>query len=190
MVRIPYVDSATAPDRIREKLGALPPLNIFRTLAHAPTAFESVVLLGGAILSQLELDPKLRELAVLQVAKDADCEYEWVQHEEVARHVGVSEDAIDAVREGTIDDQARLDALQRAVLRFTREVVLQTRVSNATFAGVSDRLSAREVVELLLTIGDYLMIARLITTLEMDLDEPLGRAVTDATRQLYEAQAP
>jgi hypothetical protein len=55
---------------------------------------------------------------------------------------------------------------------------------------VSDPLGPRKAVELLLTSGDYLMIARLMTTLEMDVDQSVGPAVTDATRRLYEEQAP
>lgn len=190
MTRLPPLDPESASPRIREALAALPPLNIFRTLAHAPTAFEPVVVLGGAILSQLELDPRLRELAVLQVAKDCDCEYEWVQHVEVARHVGLTDEQIAAVQAGEIGDPTRLGELDRAILQFTREVVLQTRVADETFRAVSQRLGPRQTVELLLTIGDYLMIARLMTTLEMNVDASVGPAVTDATRRLYEAQAP
>lgn len=33
-------------------------------------------------------------------------------------------------------------------------------------------LDSREIVELLLTIGSYLMLARLMTTLEIELDAP------------------
>jgi 4-carboxymuconolactone decarboxylase len=189
MTRLPPLDPGSAHPSIREALNTLPPLNIFRTLAHAPTAFDPVVVLGGAILSQLELDPRLRELAVLQVARDCACEYEWVQHIEVARHVGVTEEQIAAVHEGEIADPARLGELDRAILQFTREVVLQTRVGDETFRAVAEPLGRRQTVELLLTIGDYLMIARLMTTLEMDVDESVGPAVTDATRRLYEERA-
>lgn len=190
VARLPPLDLASAPPRIRRALDSLPALNIFRTLALAPTAFEPVVVLGGAILSQLALDPRLRELAVLQVARDCDCEYEWVQHVEVGRHVGITEEQISAVRSGEIADSARLGELDRAILQFTREVVLQTRVADETFQAVAERLGPRQTVELLLTIGDYLMIARLITTLEMDIDASVGPAVVDATRRLYDAQAP
>ena len=44
---------------MREALDALPPLNIFRMLAHADSAFIPYLGLGGVLLTQLELDPKL-----------------------------------------------------------------------------------------------------------------------------------
>jgi 4-carboxymuconolactone decarboxylase len=182
MARLPYVDPERASEPVRNTLAGMPPLGIFRMLAHAETAFDPVLMLGGAILGELELDPRLRELAVLQVARDAECEYEWVQHVAVGRNVGLSEEQIAAVDAGNLEDPA-LDEVQRAVLRFASEVVLRTRVSDEIFGAVSAELSPREVVELLLTIGDYLMIARLMTTLELDLDDAAAPdAVTSATR--------
>jgi alkylhydroperoxidase family enzyme len=100
--------------------------------------------------------------------------------------VGLTDEQISAVDDGAVDASEAFDDLQRAVLRFTREVVAGPKVAEPTFAAVSDRLTPREVVELLLTIGDYLMIARLMTTLELDLDEAVGLAVTDATSQLLD----
>jgi 4-carboxymuconolactone decarboxylase len=185
MARLPYVDPATAPEAVRDTLAALPPLHIMRMLAHAETAFEPVLRLGGAILAALELDPQLRELAVLQVAVEAECEYEWVQHVSVGKAVGLSDAQIAAVASRALDDPA-LSELQRSVLRFTAEVVRSPKVSDETFAAVHAELSPREIVELLLTIGDYLMIARLMTTLELDLDEAAGLDVAKATGALLQ----
>jgi 4-carboxymuconolactone decarboxylase len=189
MARLPYLDPAEASPRLAGQLAALPPMNIFRMLAHAETAFEPFVSFGGAILSQLQLDPKLRELAVLQVAKDTECAYEWVQHAEVGRLVGLSDAQIAAVEDGAMDDDALFSDAERAVLRFTGEVVRGPHVSDRTFAAVSDRLTPREVIELLLTIGNYMAAARLMTTLEMEVDAPVGMDVTDGTRSLLLGEA-
>src|SRR5882757_11462489 len=103
MPRIQPVDPAAAPDPVREALAVLPDLNIFKTLAHAETAFRPFLRFGGAILGQLELDPKLRELAILQVARAAEAEYEWIQHVTIAQAVGVPDEQIDAVERGELD---------------------------------------------------------------------------------------
>jgi 4-carboxymuconolactone decarboxylase len=187
--RLPYVVPDQAPDQVRDALVAMPPLNIFRMLAHAETAFAPVVRFGGAILTKLALDPMLRELAVLQVAIDCDCEYEWVQHAAVGQHVGLSAEQVGAVKDGRIDDPVLFDELQRAVLQFTREVVAGPEVSDETFAAVNDRVTPREVVELLLAIGNYLMIARLMTTLRLDVDPPAGMDVANATGALLDSPA-
>ncbi len=176
MARLPYPDPDSSPQAVREALGALPPLNIFRMLSHAETAFRPFLRFGGAILGQLELDPKLRELAIIQVAADAEADYEWVQHVAIARDVGVPDEQIAAVEGGRLDDPS-LGEGERAVLRFAREVVAGPRVSDATFADVEERLSPQEIVELLLTVGNYLMLARVMTTLELELDDPAGGRV-------------
>jgi alkylhydroperoxidase family enzyme len=140
-------------------------------LANAETAFRPFLRFGGAVLGELALDPRLRELAILQVARVADAEYEWVQHVAIGRHAGVSDDQIAALGRGEADARCFSDA-ERAVLTFTTSVVRGPRIDDPTFAALRGHLSPREVVELLLTIGDYLMLARLMTVLEIELDPP------------------
>ena len=183
MARIPYPDTTQAPERVREALARLPPLNIFRMLAHAESALRPFLRFGGAILTSLELDPRLRELAILQVAAQADAQYEWVQHVAIARAVGVSDEQIAAVEGGKLETAGALAEIDRAVLRFTAEVLDGPRVSDTTFAAVNEHLSPREIVELLLTVGEYFMLARVMTTLEIELDDPAGRQGLDAGRR-------
>ena len=68
-----------------------------------------------------------------------------------------------------------LDEVERAVVAFAAEVVATPRVSDETFDAVRRHLNPREIVELLLTAGNYLMLARVMTTLELELDDPAGR---------------
>jgi alkylhydroperoxidase family enzyme len=181
MARIPYPDPGQSPEGVSEALTRLPQLNIFRMLSHAETALRPFLRFGGAVLTELQLDPKLRELAILQVAKQAEAEYEWVQHAALARHLGVTDEQISAVQLGELTSPALSD-LERAVLRFAAEVLDGPRVSDDTFAAVSERLSPREIVELLLTVGEYLMLARVMTTLELEIDAAAGSAVVEGSR--------
>jgi 4-carboxymuconolactone decarboxylase len=180
LARIPYPDTSRAPDGVKQALAALPPLNIFRMLSHAETALRPFLRFGGAILQDLQLDPRLRELAILQVAARAEAEYEWVQHVAIGLAVGLTEDQVAAVERGAFDGDPALNSSERAVLQFTSEVLDRPRVSDETFAAASAHLSPREIVELLLTIGNYLMLARVMTTLDLELDEAVGRLVLDA----------
>jgi alkylhydroperoxidase family enzyme len=176
MPRIKPVDPATAPEPVREALAVLPDLNIFKTLAHAETAFRPFLRFGGAILGQLELDPKLRELAILQVARAAEAEYEWIQHVTIAQAVGVPDAQIDAVKRGELE---AFDDPERAVLELAAAVVAGPRVPDELFARLRAQFDDRRIVEMLLTIGDYLMLARVMTVLDIDRDEAVGSAVID-----------
>src|SRR5204863_194522 len=85
---------------------------------------------------------------------------------------------VDAVEHDDLEADA-FDDTQRDVLRFTDEVVRDARASDDTFAAVAATLSPREIVELLMVIGQYMMLARVMATVDLELDEPAGRAVID-----------
>lgn len=186
MARLPYPDPADLPDAERRALERLPPLNIFRMLGHAPTALRPYLRFGGALLSELELDPALRELAILQTARSAEAEYEWVQHVTMAEAVGVSRAQIAALQDGRLDDEA-LDARERAVVRFTAEVVAAPHPAPEHLERLREHLTDREVVELLLVVGSYTMLGRVMTVLGVDLDESLGPDVLASAQRRREA---
>jgi 4-carboxymuconolactone decarboxylase len=178
MARLPYVDPQAASLGVREALEALPPLNIFRMLAHADSAFVPYLGLGGVLLAQLELDPRLRELAILLVAARTSAEYEWIQHVGISKALGIDDQQITAVQRGELQ-AACLDPDAQVLLRFTSEVLERPRADDETFTALSDRFPPRQIVELLLVIGSYHMLARIMTTLDIDLDPAAGSAVID-----------
>src|SRR3954468_19485259 len=145
MARIQPLDPAQAPDDVREALENLPPLNIFRTLAHAETAFRPFLRFGGAVLGQMQLDPVVRELAILTVAKEADAEYEWIQHLAIAKAVGATDEQIAALEAGAGADP--LDPAQRVAVEFAVAVVHSPRVDDELFERVRAQFSDREIVE-------------------------------------------
>ncbi len=182
MARLPYVDPATAPEKVREAFERLPVrLNVFKLMALASTCFRPLMRLGAAILGQQKLSAKLRELAILRVAAQTGARYEWVQHVPIGRSVGVTDAQVAALEAGQIEAGC-FDDVERAVLRFTSELVSGVRASDAAFAGVSAHLSPQEIVELLLAAGYYRMLATLMETAAIDLDPPAGTKVVDSLR--------
>jgi alkylhydroperoxidase family enzyme len=178
MARLPYADPEVASKRVRDALERVPPLNVFRMMANAESAFRPWLAFGGALLSSLELDPRLRELAILRVARLSDAEYEWVQHVPIALAAGATEEQVAAVDRYDLDD-ASLAGAGRAVLRFTTEVVRDVRASDEALAAVREHLSPRQVVELLLVIGQYMMVARVALTAGIELDGPASLPAAD-----------
>jgi alkylhydroperoxidase family enzyme len=182
MARIPYVDPATAPAEVRDLLARLPvPLNVFRMMAHSEHGFRPLVGLGSAILGRQKLDPRLRELIILRVAKLSPARYEWVQHVPIAEAVGVAAAQIAALERGDVEAEC-FDPRERVVLRFATEVLRDVRASDATFAALAARLSPEEIVDVILTVGYYMMIARLLETTDVDVDGPAGTRVVDALK--------
>lgn len=177
MARIPYPDLEKVSPEAREMLGRLPsPANIFSMMAHAESCLKPVMKLGGTLLGKLKLDPKLRELCLLHAVKLEGGEYEWLQHIPIALDLGATQAQVDALAKG--DERAPcFDAREKAALRFTREVVVDVRSSEEALAELRRHLSDREVTELILMAGFYIMLARLTETLGVENEAPMGSAL-------------
>ena len=172
MARLPYLDPDDATEEVARALRRLPPLHIFRLLAHADTAFLPLLRLGTVVLTELALDDRLRELAILQVGRLA-ARYEWDQHGPIARGLGISDEQIDALDRGDLEAGC-WTAAQQAVLAFAAAIVVDGEVDDATYQAVRQHLDQREVMELTLTAGLYLMLARIMTALRIDPDPAIG----------------
>lgn len=172
MARIPYYDPDKASPKLAELMGKVGPLNIFRMLAHSETGARGFTLLGNALLFKGRLSPVLRELAILRVGWLSRASYEIFQHERIAREVGTAEDKIRAVKDGA--EAAAFDPLERAVLRYTDDVVKNVRAGDETFKAVAAHLDHEQLVELTLTIGYYMMVSRFLET--MGVDDEAGQA--------------
>ena len=183
MARIPYPDLAKASPEVRDMLGRLPaPANIFNMMAHAETCLKPVMKLGGTLLGKLQLDSKLRELCLLHAVKLEGGEYEWLQHVPIALDLGATQAQINALAKG--DDAAPcFDPRETAALVLTREAVVNVRASEAAVANARRHLSDREVVELVLMSGFYIMLARLTETLGVENDPPIGSALIRGIEQ-------
>jgi AhpD family alkylhydroperoxidase len=148
-------------------------------IANAETAFRPWLAFGGALLGALELDPKLRELAILRVAGIVACDYERIQHEPIAIGVGATAEQVAAVLAGRVDGDD-FDALEKLVLRFVDEVIESRGAGRGTVAELEEALSGRQVVELLLVIGHYHGLALLLKTTGVEPDPPAGMAVVES----------
>ncbi len=173
MPRIPYRDPETAPEPIREVIASTP-LALLGIVAHADSAFEPWLRYSNTLLRKLELDPLLRELAILQVAHLSSSEYEWTQHVPIAESFGATPELVAAIAAGE-PEPAGADRRQGAVLSFTREVMLDGAASEQAVAAMRDQLGDRGVVELLLVIGNYMGLARLIASVGLEPHEPVVR---------------
>jgi alkylhydroperoxidase family enzyme len=171
MPRIPYFDVESATGKHAEFLGKLKPhLNIMRMLANSEAGLKGFTRMGNALLNRSELDPTLRELAILRVGRLSRAAYEVFQHERIAREAGVDEAKITALREATVASPVFTDN-DRAVLRFTDDVVRNVRASDKTLKAVQAFLTPGALVELTLTIGYYMMVCRFLETTGVEGEE-------------------
>ena len=102
MARICYASEVQVPELMRQAdlPESTPSVNAFRMFAHAPAVVAATLRLVFALLTETDLDPKLRELVILRAAQRCECQYAWVQHVAIARGVGVEEAQIAALECG------------------------------------------------------------------------------------------
>ena len=140
-------------------------------LAHAETAFRPWMRYGGVLLSALELDPSSASWRSWRSPTLEGSEYEWAQH------VGITWPSAAPRNRSRRSPKAtstapRFDERQSAVLQVTRAVVKDGSATEEQVLQLAALIGARQVVELLLVIGQYLSIARLIATLGIPPDPP------------------
>ncbi|MDP3173951.1 MAG: carboxymuconolactone decarboxylase family protein [Phenylobacterium sp.] len=181
MPRIPYFDPADAVGpRAKKAYEKLPPLNLFRMLGHSGELLDGFTKLGGQLLNYGKLEPVLREIAIIRVGVLSKASYEITQHERIGKRVGMSDALIAAVHEGP--DAAAFDDLQRLVMRFTDDVVLNVRASDATFEPLRARVSYHQLHELVMVIGYYMTVSRILETFDVELEDQPYEMTVDAGR--------
>lgn len=170
MPRIPYPTEDELEPEAREKMANLPPLNLIRMFANAPAALGPVTSLGQAILLQAELDPRLREVAILAVARACDSDYERLQHENICRAIGMTEEDIRAAAD---QNPEALDEEARMIWFFADQIARNVRADEELTAKVLDHLGRRQTTELVIACAYYSAMGRIIETSGVELEETL-----------------
>jgi len=169
MSRLPYFDVAEVPGPLGDVVRSRPRLNLYRVLPHEPEAALGFLALGRAILTQTSLDPALREIAILRVGALCHAAYEVHQHRRVARSVGLGDAQIEAALD--LSGREGLDARQRLVAEYTDAVVKDVKAPAALTERVMTELGQRAWLELLMTIGYYGLVSRVLENVEVDIEE-------------------
>ncbi|WP_253904155.1 carboxymuconolactone decarboxylase family protein [Arthrobacter sp. Br18] len=132
----------------------------FNALLFAPAIGNAVQVLGAVLRFGGTLDGRLRELVICAVSAELDSAYEWYAHSRVAATVGIDEDELEHLRNGSMPPT--LDAAERAALDFTGALLCGTTISENHHAAVFLHFGHAGVAELSLLVGYYRMLAGLL----------------------------
>jgi alkylhydroperoxidase family enzyme len=143
------------------------PIALYRALANAPELLQAYSGLATALRHRAQTSRALRELAILRTAQLTGSQYEWAHHVPMARSAGVSDAQIAAVGEWQTSDV--FDARERAMLRCTDEIH-RCALSDEAVAELKRSCSDREVVELVLLVGFYQAVARVLDGLGIEVE--------------------
>jgi len=111
--------------------------------------------------------PKFFELAALLAAREFDQQYEWSGHEPAALRAGLDQSVIDAVKHNR--EVAGLPEKEATVIRLARALFRDRKVSSELWAKTVEHFGRQGAVELVATMGDYVMAGFLLTAVDQQL---------------------
>jgi alkylhydroperoxidase family enzyme len=175
--RIPPLPPEEQDEQARELLngisaGGAPAANIFSTLVRNPGLFRKWLPFGGKLLGGGKLPARDRELLILRTGWLCHAEYEWAQHREISKSIGISTDEIARVREGP--DAVGWDPFDATLLRAADELHDDSKISDDTWAKLADRYDDQQLIEVPMLIGHYHMVAFTLNSLGVPLEDGLA----------------
>ncbi len=142
----------------------------FNAFLHNPALGRHWSAVGETLRFHTTLDRRLFELAILIVAVHWRSGHEWAAHSALARAEGVSDEVIDALRDGRRPIFARED--EEIVYAFVHELVTQRGVGDAAYAEAAALIGEDQMVELVNACGYYIALAAMLNA--FDVHPPKG----------------
>ena len=117
--RLPLADDSSINALFTGAAAKLPPINVFRALANAPSLARDYMQYFAHLFEPLELDSRIERLLVLLTGKLSGCEYVWRQNVVVAKSLGIPDEEIAELHKGNFEASC-FSAAQRAAFRFAQ----------------------------------------------------------------------
>jgi len=194
-MRLPYTPEHPNPStpvesaivqNILTRRGSRGLIALDRTLLHSPPVADGWNSFLGAIRTGTTLPTDIREIAICRIAVLNGAWYEWEAHAPIARGSGVSQSALDSLRQvegregreaGKGQEMEDLNKKQRIVVAYTDAMTRNVKVPDAVFEKLREVFSEREVVEITATVAAYNCVSRFLVALDVgemnDKNEPL-----------------
>jgi len=166
--RLPYLSPADFGEEDRDLIRS--PINLQRGLANNPAAMRLFAPIGQWMRWKMPLDARLREMAILQVAYLLRNAYEFTHHLKIMAEFGVTAADVQAIIDETNGRKSDLAALDRAVLEAARTLTADLEISDACWAKLHERLGKERTMEVVLTVGYYNHLARVISAFQFDVE--------------------
>lgn len=166
MARIPLTQVEDMTPQQRAQYERFPS-NLSRALLLVDDRLASALPNLANALRASGLRPALREAVILRVAALTGSAYERMQHLGQAEKAGLDPATIASIEDG---DTAALSPIMAATVGFAAACVAAPRVPDDVFETAQAVLSSRDLVTVILLVGHYMMVGRLLATLDVELD--------------------
>lgn len=142
------------------------------TLLRHPDLYEKHAALGTQILGHATLDKRQRELAILRTGWLCGAPFEWGEHVNIGKRIGLSEAEITRIIVGSA--AIEWDPEDQAIVAAAEELHDNAMISDMTWERLAAFLDEQQLIELVYIIGHYTKVAFLQNALRLRL--PPGNA--------------
>jgi alkylhydroperoxidase family enzyme len=169
MARLKLLSARDLPEQDQDVLER--PINLYRVLAHVPELARRYRAMGRWIRFESSLDPRLRELVILQVGVATGNAYEASHHVRIGREQGLTDHDVRAVVAETRGEATDLGELERTALQAARELTLHARLDDRTWRKLGRWLNDGQRLELSTVVAYYNMTVRIIEAVQLDVED-------------------
>lgn len=141
------------------------------TLAHHPGLFKRYAPFGAKLLAAGHLPPRHREIVILRTAFRCRCAYEWHHHVRIGAETGLERGVIAALGDDEPPETA-VSGFERRLVQATDLLLAERTLDDDTYTALAEQYGPDQIVELLLLIGNYAMLAGLLNSLRVAVEEP------------------
>ncbi|MER6248378.1 carboxymuconolactone decarboxylase family protein [Streptomyces griseorubiginosus] len=160
-------------------------VNIVRMLRHSPDIGSLVNRLGAAQFAAGSLPAVDRELVIMNSGVTFSAPYEWEQHISISRSAGVTDAQRDALAARDLTSSEFTEP-QRSLLLFADSAARSTEMSDEIFEAARGHYTDQQLVETVIMVGFYFLIARMSTVFQLEIDPPDDSSVLDTIVDAYE----
>lgn len=147
----------------------------FAAMLHSPAMADRLQELGAAVRFNTNLPERIRELAILLVARHWRAQFEWVVHRELAIKTGLAETICNAIAER--QRPAEMDRAEEATYDFCRALLETGSVTDTLFARVKGEFGEAGAIDIIATVGYYSTVSFLLNV--DDYPPPEGARLLD-----------
>ena len=177
MARVPYLSRDELPNEYRYLLDDRP-INLRRALVNLPGLAASYARIAEWFRRDAEVDPRLRELAILYVGYTHASAYAFCQHVAIGGKHGLTDGDIRAVMDAVNGRAVELPGLEAAVVEAARQLTHDVVLADPTWDALVAGLGRRQAMELVMAISHYNYVIRMLAALRIDVEEEWSAPLT------------
>ena len=181
MARVPFAtresmtpDGQKVWDEIEGSRGGV--ARNYAAILNNPQAAGAFATLGGYARYEMPLDPRVKALAILTAAREANGHYVWTVNQRGAREAGISPEVVAVIHERRAPQG--LNAQDAAVVQFVIEILRHHQVADATFEALRSQIGDAGIIDVLVVVAYYHGLAHTLQALDVELPDGTASALT------------